>query len=476
MRYLSICSGIESASVAWKPLNWQAVAYAEIEPFPCAVLHHHYGSARPLRMPDPSEPGIPRKEARRRAAMIKGVAYLPETQSSNGVPNLGDFTQIQASDLRSDIDLLVGGTPCQDFSVAGLRAGLDGSRGNLTLEFLRLAQRLRPRWLVWENVPGVLSNNGGRDFGAILGGMVELGFGFAYRVLDAQYVRTFGLPWAVPQRRRRVFVVGYLGDWRPAAAVFFDRESLSGNPPPRREAGQAVAGTLAARSGGGGWPDGGDGRHDQLIAFGGNNQSGPIDVATAQTAQTAHGGSGRFDFESETFIAFSSKDHGGDALVNVAPTMRAMNSDGSHANAGGQIAIAFDTTQITSGENRCNPQPGDPCHPIPAHGHAPAIAFNARQDPDVFDGHTGPFDTDGSTQAVMSNWRVRRLMPIECERLQGFPDGYTDVPYRGRPNAPDGPRYKALGNSKATNCVEWLGERIDAVDKIVRVQRMEAAE
>lgn len=238
-----------------------------------------------------------------------------------------------------------------------------------------------------------------------------------------------------------------------------------------------------------------------LIAFGGNNQSGPIDVATAQTA---HGGSGRFDFESETFIAFSSKDHGADAMENVAPTLRAMNFDGSHANAGGQIAVAhslraegfdasedgtgrgislvpvsvalrgreegataeltgnvmtalrcgggggdkphvllpFDTTQISSGENRCNPQPGDPCHPIPAHGHAPAIASHNDE------------------------WRVRRLMPVECERLQGFPDGYTDVPYRRRNATPDGPRYKALGNSKAVNCVRWLGMRIAEVDAI----------
>jgi site-specific DNA-cytosine methylase len=125
------------------------------------------------------------------------------------------------------IDLLVGGTPCQSFSVAGLRGGLDDERGNLALEYLRLADRLRPRWLVWENVPGVLSSNGGRDFGSILGGMVELGYGVAYRVLDAQF---FG----VAQRRRRVFVVGYAGDWRRAAAVLFERHSLSGHPSPRR--------------------------------------------------------------------------------------------------------------------------------------------------------------------------------------------------------------------------------------------------
>lgn len=477
MRYLSICSGIESATVAWHPLGWQPVAFAEVDPFPCAVLHHHYGSGRPLRMPDPDEPGIDPKEVRRRRAAIKGVAYLPENPAPNGVPNLGDFTQIQASDLNSGIDLLVGGTPCQDFSLAGLRAGLDGSRGNLTLEFLRLAQRLRPRWVVWENVPGVLSSNGGRDFGAILGGLAELRYGWAYRVLDAQFIRVDGYARAVPQRRRRVFLVGYLGDWRRAAAVLFERACLSGNSPPRREAGQGTAPTLSARTQGGGGLgtdfdlDGGlvPSVARTLAAARGAACSNAEDQETfVPVAHTlnAKGGSGRSDFETETLIAFSSKDHGADAMENVSPTLRAMNFDGSHANAGGQVAIAFDTTQITSGENRCNPQPGDPCHPIPAHGHAPAIAFNARQDPDVYDGFSGPLDTDGATQAVQQGWRVRRLMPVECERLQGFPDDYTDVPYRRRNATPDGPRYKALGNSKAANCVRWLGMRIAEVDAI----------
>ena len=376
--YLSVCS-----------------AFAEVHPFPCAVLHHHYGSGRPLRMPDPNEPNIDARERRLRRAAIRGVSYLPESPTPNGVPNLGDFTQITSDALGADIDLLVGGTPCQDFSLAGLRAGLDGDRGNLSLEFLRLAQRTRPRWLVWENVPGVLSSNGGRDFGAILGGMVELGYGFAYRVLDAQYIRVDGYVRAVPQRRRRVFVVGYLGDWRRAAAVLFERACLSGHPAPRREAGQGVAGTLSARSQGGGGLgtdfdlDGG------LLAFGGNNTSGPINVATSCRAK---GGSGHGDFESETFIAFSSKDYGADAVTGVAPTLRAMGHADSHSNA--------------------------------------------------------------------ETWAVRRLMPVECERLQGFPDGHTDVPYRRRNATPDGPRYKALGNSKAVNCVRWIGMRIAEVESI----------
>ena len=196
IRYGSVCSGIEAATVAWHPLGWEPVFFSEIEAFPRAVLAHHY--------PD--------------------------------VPLHGDFTTIGADDYGA-IDLLVGGTPCQSFSIAGLRGGLDEDRGNLALEFLRLAKRKSPKWLVWENVPGVLSSNGGRDFGAILGGMVECGYGFAYRVLDAQF---FG----VPQRRRRVFVVGCLGDWRSAAAVLFERHSLQGHSAPRREKGQRVADSL----------------------------------------------------------------------------------------------------------------------------------------------------------------------------------------------------------------------------------------
>lgn len=202
--YGSVCSGIEAATAAWHPLGWKASFFSEIEKFPRAVLAHHY----------------------------------PHT------PLHGDFTTINAGDY-GPIDLLVGGTPCQSFSIAGLRGGLGDDRGNLALEYLRLADRLRPRWLVWENVPGVLSSNGGRDFGAILGGMVELGYGIAYRVLDAQH---FG----VPQRRRRVFVVGYSGDWRRAAAVLFERESLRGDSPPRREARKDVAPTISTRPTGGG--------------------------------------------------------------------------------------------------------------------------------------------------------------------------------------------------------------------------------
>ncbi len=204
MNYLSLFSGIEAASVAWKPLGWKAVGFSEIEKFPCAVLSHHY----------------------------------PE------ITNYGDVTNYKSWNINERVDLVCGGSPCQSFSVAGLRKGMDDPRGNLSLVFLGAVDHFRPRWVVWENVPGVLSSNRGRDFGTFLGALWQLGYGFAYRVLDAQY---FG----VAQRRKRVFVVGYLGDWRRAAAVLFERHSLEGHPAPSRGTGE-VAPTIPARSTGGG--------------------------------------------------------------------------------------------------------------------------------------------------------------------------------------------------------------------------------
>jgi DNA (cytosine-5)-methyltransferase 1 len=185
MKYLSVCSGIEAATVAWEPMGWESVGYSEIEKFPSLVLEHHYPN----------------------------------------VPNFGDMTKFKEWNINESIDLLVGGTPCQSFSIAGLRKGLEDPRGNLMLTYLAMANHFKPKWLLWENVPGVLSSNGGSDFAALLQGLAELGYGFAYRVLDAQH---FG----VPQRRRRVFVVGCLGDWRSAAKVLFESESLRGDNAP----------------------------------------------------------------------------------------------------------------------------------------------------------------------------------------------------------------------------------------------------
>jgi len=458
VRYGSVCSGIEAATVAWHGLGWRPSFFSEIDKFPRAVLAAHYPK----------------------------------------VPLHGDFTSIQAGDY-DPIDLLVGGTPCQSFSVAGLRGGLADGRGNLALEYLKLAQRLRPKWMVWENVPGVLSSAGGRDFGSILGGLVECGYGFAYRVLDAQY---FG----VPQRRRRVFVVGHLGDWRRAAAVLFERHSLQGHSAPRREAGQRAAPTISARTeGGGGLGTDFDLDGELVQAFGGNNTSGSIDVATACAAHA--GPHGRLNFESETFItqpiAYALQERAGCENANAGPDgagyregaaytlearqtpqavaynitpsqsnkdynaraserSQAITGNGNRPSARGGDVIAFDTTQMTSKANRSNPQSGDPSHPLAAGAHAPAIAFNARQDP-THGAVADPIGTKDTGHGFLRGSAVRRLTPRECERLQGFPDDYTLISHRGKPAA-DGPRYKALGNSMAVPVMRWIGERIQMVE------------
>jgi len=392
MRYGSVCSGIEAASVAWKPLGWKPAFFSEIEAAPRSVLRHHY----------------------------------PDT------PLHGDFTTIKANDYEP-INLLVGGTPCQSFSIAGLRGGLDDERGNLALEYLRLADRLRPRWLVWENVPGVLSSNGGKDFGSILGGMGELGYGFAYRVLDAQY---FG----VPQRRRRVFVVGYLGDWRPAAAVLFERESLSGNPPPRREAGQGVARDVAPSlvSSGRGVERTGETRgQDPVIAI--QTNSGDVSYCLTASAQQS------LDAETETLLAVAYAIQERAVSENPSAGPQGMGVQADHAytlEARNKVqAVAFSIMPMNSGKDY-KARETDVAQPIMG---------------------SGPGGGNQGGDYIAQACAVRRLTPRECERLQGFPDDYTLVPHRSKQMA-DGPRYKALGNSMAVPVMRWLGERIALVD------------
>jgi len=339
MNYLSVSSGVEAASLAWEPLGWSPWAFSEIEPAACAVLAHHW----------------------------------PQ------VPNLGDMTRYQEWPDAA-IDVLVGGTPCQSFSVAGLRKGLADPRGNLMLTFGAIAGRYRPRWLVWENVPGVLSSGGGRDFGAFLGMLAELGYGFAYRVLDAQY---FG----VPQRRRRVFVVGHLGDWRRAAAVLFERHSLCGNPAPRREAGEGI--TCRAEG-----------------------------IAGTVSSKWAKGSGGPAGDEHYNLIAHTLRGEGFDA-----------SEDGTGR---GQPIVACPSVYpcLRSGNQYNNSDPGMEAQMV-----------------------------IGTASAV------RRLTPVECERLQGMPDDHTLAPYRGKPMA-DGPRYRMIGNSMAVPCMTWLGQRIQQVASI----------
>jgi DNA (cytosine-5)-methyltransferase 1 len=462
MRYLSVCSGIEAATVAWHRFGWEPVAFSEIEAFPSAVLAHHYPN----------------------------------------VPNWGDMTKFEEWP-DADVDVLVGGTPCQSFSVAGLRKGLDDPRGNLMLTFLAIARRYRPHTIVWENVPGVLSSNRGRDFGTFLRGLGELGYGWAYRVLDAQYVRTSRFPNAVPQRRRRVFVVGCLGDWRRAAAVLFEPEGLQGHPPPRRAAGK-VAPTIPSRSSAGGGLgtdfdcDGG------LIAQ---------DVAPTLNAhfgdkmglenQHINGGCGHFvahALRGEGFdasedgtgrrtpivpVAFSSKDYGGDAMEGVSPTLRAGGHDGSHANAGVPPAVAF-AHQAGGKQTTLGYSDDGSVQTLGAH-QTPAVAFAENQQAQVRlcggDGRVSNQRTAGGGKpgqgypAIATPYAVRRLVPEECEALQGFPRGYTRIPYRNKTAdaCPDGPRYKALGNSMATNCMEFIGERIAAVEEM-KIEMMEVVD
>ena len=363
MIYGSVCSGIEAASAAWHGLGWKPAFFSEIEAFPRAVLQHSFPN----------------------------------------VPLHGDFTTIGADDYEP-IDLLVGGTPCQSFSIAGLRGGLDDDRGNLALEFLRLADRTRARWVVWENVPGVLSSNGGRDFGSILGGLGELGYGWAYRVLDAQF---FG----VAQRRRRVFVVGHLGDWRRAAAVLFERHSLSGHPAPRRQTGEKPAGTLKACAGKSGTPNGAE-EADRLVVW-------PAEVAPTLNA------------------AFGSKQGLEDQHI------------------GGGLDYLSLAQCLTTGTGQRYDAETETL--IPTHGGGFDVA--------AFDWQSG---ADRGPDVIAVQSAVRRLTPRECERLQGFPDDWTLIPYRNKPanQCPDGPRYKALGNSMAVPVMRWIGERIQQMEII----------
>ena len=650
MKYGSVCSGIEAASVAWHDLGWEPQWFSEIEQFPSEVLKYRFPH----------------------------------------VPNLCDMTTINQNPIADErpIDLLVGETPCQSFSVAGLRKGLADPRGNLMLTFLSIADKFRPKWVVWENVPGVLSSNGGKDFGTFLGALGELGYGFAYRVLDAQY---FG----VAQRRRRVFVVGYLGDWRVAGAVLFERESLQGNPKPSRkkreeaatyaqgsvgEAGDVscVGGNLSPtvtskwKTGYGG-PSGSNetgnmvyaptvidraafnqGENAQyeprietgetmssLVAKGPHAVAQPIafepgkmqrlgygysDNGTSPTLRSepgdnqlavaqplyyeSHPQDSRVNGPKDVADTVSAKygTGGGNtplvqqpiAIQDVRPIEKAQNGRGwnddgtsytvdTKATQGVAQPIAYSFDALSSNSMKSsNPNSGcrtvdvaktlDTATPEPSKNQggiaiAQPIAFKVRggcegggkgylgqeeqaftistmQDqqiaqPIAVDWRTAQVDQgitqtlktdlakmsgpciavdtfnqtinertsqtigssasdvnhygavlqpiavdvynqsiDGQTSAtiteavggtntsgpkVMHSMAIRRLTPKECERLQGFPDDWTKIPYRNKEadQCPDGPRYKACGNSMAVPVMRWIGERINLIESML---------
>jgi DNA (cytosine-5)-methyltransferase 1 len=421
MRYLSVCSGVEAATVAWHHMGWQAAGFSEIEKFPSEVLAHHYPT----------------------------------------VTNYGDMTQYKEWNLGS-IDLLVGGTPCQSFSVAGLRKGMDDPRGNLALVYCGILNHHRPKWFVWENVPGVLSSNRGRDFGAFLGALAELGYGFAYRVLDAQY-------WGVAQRRKRVFVVGYLGDWRPAGAVLFEPKSLSRDTAPSRKEGQGVAGgfvpsiasTIQTTC------------HDYSRADGFNMiATGAFgkEIADTVTAKFSKGAE----------LLQQGAQNGGNCVLQPVQVYETHPAD-SRVKEMGDVCQTVTSRWGTGGGNlplvqnvafgwqnsASQSMSVDTITPTLDKSKTPAVAvdvYNQSINGDVTATLTaacGGSNTSGSK--VMQSMAVRRLTPVECERLQGFPDDYTNI----KDKCPDGPRYKAMGNSMAVPVMRWIGERINKVNNLL---------
>lgn len=308
MRYVSLFSGIEAASLAWEPLGWEAVAFAEIEPFPCKVLEKRFP----------------------------------------GVPNLGDVSKVDWSPYAGAVDVVVGGSPCQAFSVAGKRKGLMDERGRLMLEYVRAVRDLGPRWLVWENVPGVLSQDGGRAFGTLLGALDDIGYSLAWRVLDAQF---FG----VAQRRRRVFLVGHIGAGGGApAAVLFEPDSVSGNTKSSKQKREELAAVPQGGAGGGG---------GCLTPWGSQTNRVFSEKGPFQTLQAG-------DRSGTNRQAVCLKYHQGakaggiGAQIGQSPTLTA----DYH-----QPAVVYDTTQVKSPENGSNPRPGDPCHHLAAGMHAPLL-------------------------------------------------------------------------------------------------------
>ncbi len=400
--YGSVCSGIEAASVAWHPLGFRPAWFAEIAEFPSAVLAYRWPH----------------------------------------IPNLGDFTRIGVDESPPEpVDVLVGGTPCQSFSDAGGRAGLDDPRGVLALEFLRLAARLRARWVVWENVRGVFSSDDGSAFATIIGLLVELGYGVAWRMLDLQF---FG----APQRRRRVFVVGYLGDWRPPVAVLLERPSLRRDPRARSPAGSSVAAAPGVGVDA-------DGVSHTLTAHHGRNSCEDVFVIspTIRTAGRSAGPATQGPISSlDCAPSISAEATGAIAVLPIQEAQRSSASRQRRQNGmgvgapndpmytittrGDHAVFAFDQAQITSPDNRATVAVGSP---------VPSVAKSSR------------------VTVAGPELCPRRLTPLEVERCFGFPDHYTAIP-----GASDSARYEALGNSKGVPVVRWIGERLLFVDGVVR--------
>lgn len=486
MRYLSVCSGIEAASVAWHDMGWTPVGFSEIEPFPCEVLKQRFPN----------------------------------------VKNYGDLTNYEQWDIEpGTVDVLVGGPPCQAFSVAGLREGMADPRGNLSLIYFGLVKRIKPKWIVYENVPGLLSARSGSDFSSLISALAECGYGFAWRMLDAQH-------FALAQRRQRVFLVGCrTGDWRHPAAVLFDGPSSFGHFKKGEDEGKETASSSGAGAGspsrincqpdgisgtvtnkwhkGSGGPAGdehynllvggvkgqshwngsdvhptlnqsnsGNGSpgysNQELFAQGGSGLVPALPIAFkvrcggeytgakgGEVRSNERGGTGMLHYEDKTFTVAATQDqfvatpnqvlyenHPNDSRVTgphtVAPTIAARFGTG-----GGNVPFVQDITAVAF-------QPGN-------------LARRAGSDPSTEVFPTLSKDSGDQNPHVATPMAVRRLLPSECEALQGFPKDWTRISWKGKPpeQCPDGPRYKAIGNSMATNCMKWIGRRIQLVDDII---------
>ena len=584
MKYGSICSGVEAATLAWRSLGWKAVFFAEVEPFPSAVLCHRFKATRPLRPLDPAMADN-EKERKTRELWKRQIAGLPD---GGTIPNFGDFTLIKRKDVKEDIDLLVGGTPCQDLSIAGKRLGFEGRRSVLALDFVRLCFELGVRWVVWENVPAALSSRRGEDFGRFVSllcgwnvpvpesgwrkcGIVTPapgGFGVAWRVLDSQFTRVEQFPRAIPQRRKRLFLIGYSGQWKYPAKVLFDGEMCGGDTPPRRtkrqnasagsEGGSAStdwwdgsqkAGTLTRTSDQQFMPD--KGRLQCVIEQAGtdflcyenhapDSRIKSVEVSQSIVARMGTGGNNlpllqEVPRDPETAIGFIKNDAGGDLQGfwdEVFPTMRTEVTPavareecfhvsfcdangrrkdrpngglyvteakaGKTVTAGGPGAetvivepIALDGDKMKPGERSGGSGMGfsedgvmytqtvKDVHAVAYDECVPLDLRNATRDPEKHDaqnrqgvgtGEDGaPMNTVTAASVPGVGWQatVRKLLPIECERLMGFPDNWTRISWKGKPEeeCPDAPRYKACGNSMCVNVMAWIGERIEAVNQ-----------
>lgn len=418
-RYASIFSGVEAASLAWEPLGWEPVAFSEIEPFPCAVLAE--------RWPD--------------------------------VPNLGDITKINwKEEIDGAIDLVVGGSPCQSFSVAGKREGLKGASG-LMFEYIRCVQELRPRWFLWENVPGALTSEDGGAFGQLLSEMDELGYGLAWRVLDAQF---FG----VAQRRRRLFLVGHLGAESPAE-VLFEPDCLSGNPQSSREKRKELtwrAGRSAACAG---------------FKYSAAPRANTIGYAEEQanTLTADWHAPAVFPLPSTAMSQYGTEIAGcltarGDSspCADRGQNIVCMTGTQAHCHISDEIAgcltahMGKDDAPVVVNGSDLQTYVCETAHSgsnglgVGADGN-PAFTLLANRPHMVA-------SEIGDKPAGVNPMLVRRLTPLECERLQGFPDGHTLIAWKGKPaeECPDGPRYKAIGNSMAVPVMRWIGKRIALCD------------